>query len=157
MGLHYRRVNTSNNANKAGSPIVIVSQLPTQSQRIADLRVKTPRLVADQYSRQNIPMTSIPKIPIPEAPDPEVNPAGYLKSIHAVRERSRVVLEKAKKDQLNHFDVDLTKFEDTADYVTSIIKVCSGNAGLCSSVLIIPERLQSRLCLDTTPWQMATL
>lgn len=66
---------------------------------------------------------SIPDIDIPEAPDPDAQPAHYLRSIYAVRQRSKIVLDKAKANQLNHFDVDLSKFEDTAAYVTSIIKV----------------------------------
>ncbi|KAK5072395.1 hypothetical protein LTR64_005135 [Lithohypha guttulata] len=65
---------------------------------------------------------SIPEIDIPPAPDPIKNPAQYLRSIYAVRGRSTIVLDKAKRDQLNHFDVDMTKFQDTADYVVSIIK-----------------------------------
>lgn len=66
---------------------------------------------------------TIPDIPIPKAPDPQTNPAAYLRSIYAVRERSQIVLEKAKKNQLKHFNVDITKFPDTASYVVSIIKV----------------------------------
>jgi len=66
---------------------------------------------------------NIPDIPIPKAPDPQTNPAAYLRSIHAVRDRSKTVLEKAKKNQLRHFTVDLTKFADTVSYVVSIIKV----------------------------------
>lgn len=67
---------------------------------------------------------SIPEIDIPEAPDPTVKPAHYLRSIYAVRQRSKIVLDRAKANQLNHFDVDMSKFEDTAAYVTSIVKVC---------------------------------
>jgi len=66
---------------------------------------------------------SIPDIPLPRAPDPNLDPAGYLRSIYAVRERSRLVLEKAKKNQLKHFNVDMSKFKDTANYVVMIIKV----------------------------------
>lgn len=66
---------------------------------------------------------SLPHIPIPRAPDPNLDPAGYLRSIYAVRERSHLVLEKAKKNQLRHFNVDMSKFQDTANYVVSIIKV----------------------------------
>jgi hypothetical protein len=66
---------------------------------------------------------SIPQIALPRAPDPNLDPAGYLKSIYAVRERSHLVLEKAKKNQLRHFNVDMSKFQDTANYVVSIIKV----------------------------------
>lgn len=66
---------------------------------------------------------SFPDVPLPKAPDPALDPAGYLRSIHAVRERSRLVLEKAKQNQLKHFTVDMSKFQDTAGYVVSIIKV----------------------------------
>ncbi|KAF2455623.1 hypothetical protein BDY21DRAFT_416164 [Lineolata rhizophorae] len=61
-------------------------------------------------------------VEMPKAPDPSLDPAGYLRSIYAVRERSKLVLEKAKKNQLKHFTVDMTKFADTAGYVVSIIK-----------------------------------
>lgn len=40
-----------------------------------------------------------------------------------MRERNAVVLGKAKRNQLNHFDVDMSKFEDTTKFVVSIIKV----------------------------------
>ena len=66
----------------------------------------------------------IPDVPIPKPPDPWREPARYLRSIHAVRERSRLVLEKAKRNQLKHFEVDMNKFADTASYVVAIIKVC---------------------------------
>lgn len=62
-------------------------------------------------------------VPIPKAPDPTTNPAAYLRSIHAVRERTRIVYDLAKKDQLKHFHVDMSKLSDTAQYVCSIIKV----------------------------------
>lgn len=65
----------------------------------------------------------IPNIPLPKAPDPNLDPAAYLRSIYAVRERSKLVLEKAKRNQLRHFIVDMSKFSDTANYVVSIIKV----------------------------------
>jgi len=60
---------------------------------------------------------------MPKTPDPQVDPAGYLRSIGSVRERNAVVLEKAKRNQLNHFNVDMSKFEDTTKFVVSIIKV----------------------------------
>ncbi|EME43293.1 hypothetical protein DOTSEDRAFT_89200 [Dothistroma septosporum NZE10] len=64
----------------------------------------------------------LPHIPLPKAPDPNLDPAGYLRSIYAVRERSKLVLDKAKRNQLRHFNVDMSKFPDTAQYVVSIIK-----------------------------------
>lgn len=60
---------------------------------------------------------------LPPPPDPKLDPAGYLRSIYAVRDRSRLVMEKARKNQLRHFTVDMSKFQDTAAYVVSIIKV----------------------------------
>lgn len=66
---------------------------------------------------------TIPKVNLPKAPDPQVDPAGYLRSIGAVRERCLPVLEKAKANQLNHFDVDMSHFEGTTRFVVSIIKV----------------------------------
>ena len=65
-----------------------------------------------------------PKIEMPRAPDPNVDPAGYLRSIGSVRERCKLVLEKAKRDELLHFNVDMSKFKDTTSFVVSIIKVC---------------------------------
>ncbi|KAK3067487.1 hypothetical protein LTR53_015613 [Teratosphaeriaceae sp. CCFEE 6253] len=65
---------------------------------------------------------TLPNVPLPKAPDPNLDPAGYLRSIYAVRERSRLVLDKAKRNQLRHFTVDMSKFDDTARYVVAIIK-----------------------------------
>jgi hypothetical protein len=67
---------------------------------------------------------SLPTIATPKPPDPNVDPAAYLKSIYAVRERTSLVANKARRNQLNHFDVDMTKWTETAQYVVSIIKVC---------------------------------
>lgn len=33
------------------------------------------------------------------------------------------MLDKAKNNELNHFEVDMSKFEDTTKFVVSIIKV----------------------------------
>ncbi|KAF2436737.1 hypothetical protein EJ08DRAFT_704145 [Tothia fuscella] len=68
------------------------------------------------------PRASIPDVTLPKAPDPNRDPVAYLRSIYAVRERSGLVLERAKRDQLKHFGVDMSKFGDTARYVVSIIK-----------------------------------
>jgi hypothetical protein len=40
-----------------------------------------------------------------------------------VRERSKYVFELAKRNKSKHFDVDMTKFADTARFVVSIINV----------------------------------
>ena len=66
---------------------------------------------------------SLPSITIPKPPDPSVDPAAYLRSIFAVRERTKILNYKLQKDKLNHFDVDMSKWGETAQYVVSIIKV----------------------------------
>jgi hypothetical protein len=81
--------------------------------------LKSPRVAMNGFPSP----APIPEIPIPGPPDPAIDPAAYLRSIHSVRERSRYVHERAKRNQLKHFDVDLSKFSDTAQYVVSIIKV----------------------------------
>lgn len=74
----------------------------------------------------NTPLTPvhIPKIDLPKPPDPALDPAGYLRSLGAVRERCTIVTEKAFKNQLNHFEVDMRKFPDVVSFVSQIIKVC---------------------------------
>lgn len=82
----------------------------------------------NQTSAPNTPLSPfsphIPKIDLPKPPDPELDPAGYLKSLGAVRERCRILTTKAIKDELNHFDVDMHKFPEVVSFVASIIKVC---------------------------------
>ncbi|KAI1113294.1 hypothetical protein F5Y14DRAFT_225078 [Nemania sp. NC0429] len=69
------------------------------------------------------PMTPhLPKINLPKPPDPSLDAAGYLRSLGAVRERCKIVTEKALQNQLNHFDVDLDKFPDVVQFVCRIIK-----------------------------------
>ena len=67
----------------------------------------------------------VPRIDLPAAPDPQLDPSGYLRSIYAVRETSKHVIEAAKQNKLTNFDVDLDKFPDVVNYVVSIIKVGS--------------------------------
>jgi hypothetical protein len=69
----------------------------------------------------------MPETALPRPPDPNVDPAAYLKSIYAVRERSGIVFEKAKRNQLAHFQVDMSKFPETAGYVVSIIKASNAS------------------------------
>lgn len=96
--------------------------------RIAEYYHKAPRLIDITALKSAAMVVTIPAIEIPGPPNPNTDPAGYLRSIHAVRQRSKIVLEKARNNQLTHFNVDLTKFQDTADYVVSIIKVCGTQA-----------------------------
>lgn len=81
------------------------------------------------------PMSPIklPKIDLPRPPDPQLDPAGYLRSLGAVRERSKIVTDKALRNELKHFDVDMGKFPDVVTFVTGIIKVCGRN-GLRESI-----------------------
>lgn len=62
-------------------------------------------------------------VSLPAPPDPTLDPAAYLRSIYAVRARCGLVYQRAKRNQLNHFDVDGSKFGETAAYLVSIIKV----------------------------------
>ncbi|KAK9370954.1 hypothetical protein V1509DRAFT_651164 [Lipomyces kononenkoae] len=50
------------------------------------------------------------------------DPAKYLRTLRAVRERARLVMDKAKVNQLTNFDIDFTKFDDAVDFVASIIQ-----------------------------------
>jgi Protein of unknown function (DUF1688) len=69
--------------------------------------------------------TAVKVTPAKPPPDPKVDPVGYLRSLNAVRERSAVVMEKAKKNELLHFDVDWDKMNQTVKWVLGIIKVLS--------------------------------
>ncbi|KAI1263691.1 DUF1688-domain-containing protein [Xylariaceae sp. FL1019] len=69
------------------------------------------------------PMTPhLPKVNLPKPPDPSLDAAGYLRSLGSVRERSKIVTEKALKNRLNHFDVDLERFPEVVSFVCRIIK-----------------------------------
>ncbi|KAI1908668.1 hypothetical protein LOZ12_006053 [Ophidiomyces ophidiicola] len=92
------------------------SFISTNSARTSNASLKVPLSLKSNGS------PTIPEIPISPPPDPNIDPAAYLRSIHSVRQRCRFVMLKAKRNQLNHFDVDYDKFEDTAHYVVSIIK-----------------------------------
>jgi len=119
MGLFSRKHSKADVINTTNGRAALGPGFHTE--RISDYSIKSPRLV--QTTIKPVMVTPRSDIPLPPAPDPTRDPAGYLRSIYAVRERSRVVLEKAKSNRLQHFDVDLTKFQDTADYVVSMIKV----------------------------------
>ncbi|KAL1863166.1 hypothetical protein VTK73DRAFT_6411 [Phialemonium thermophilum] len=66
------------------------------------------------------PMAS--RVDLPRPPDPQLDPAGYLRSLQAVRERCSIVTQKARRNELNHFDVDMRKFPDVVSFVSNIIK-----------------------------------
>ncbi|KAG0329266.1 hypothetical protein BGZ99_002815 [Dissophora globulifera] len=56
----------------------------------------------------------------------------YLKSLPAVRERSKLVYAKAQERQLKHFDVDFAKLGDVAKFVVSLIKRDYGPAEIAN-------------------------
>lgn len=62
------------------------------------------------------------RVNLPKPPDPSLDAAGYLKSLGSVRERSKIVTDKALRNALNHFDVDMSKFPDVVSFVCGIIK-----------------------------------
>jgi len=64
----------------------------------------------------------IPSIPMPRPPDPQLDPAGYLRSLPAVRDRCKIIMTKACRNELRHFDVDMRKFPDVVSFVANIIK-----------------------------------
>jgi hypothetical protein len=130
MGLFSRKdksaSSTSGSTRKNSSSLAEIQSTSSQSS------LKSPGL--SKMSHTSIPPT-IPRIEMPKAPDPYVDPAGYLRSIGAVRERCSLVLEKAQRNELNHFEVDMSKFEDTTKFVVSIIKVCESQLiRLCDSM-----------------------
>lgn len=70
------------------------------------------------------PMTAFhPRVDMPKPPDPNLDPAAYLRSLGAVRERSKIMTERALQNTLNHFEVDMSKFSDVSTFVCGIIKV----------------------------------
>lgn len=99
---------------------------------INSARTSNTSLRSPGYKGSGLP-ASIPEMPIAKPPDPALDPAAYLRSIHAVRERANIILDAAKRNQLNHFDVDMSKFKATAQYVVSIIKVNQNRIGLCGT------------------------
>lgn len=93
------------------------SSVTVNSARTSNASLRSPG-----YKGSGLP-ASIPELPIAKPPDPALDPAAYLRSIHAVRERCKLILNQAKRNRLNHFDVDMGKFMATASYIVSIIKV----------------------------------
>ncbi|KAJ2905316.1 Uracil catabolism protein 4 [Zalerion maritima] len=83
--------------------------------------------VSNGSSHPTTPLTPfspvhMPKIDLPRPPDPQLDPAGYLRSLPAVRERCMILTTKAIRNELRHFDVDMSKFEDVVTFVSCIIK-----------------------------------
>jgi hypothetical protein len=104
---------------------------------------------------------------LPKPPDPQLDPVGYLRSIGSVRERSKIVTEKAVKNQLNHFDVDMRKFPDVVAFVSNIIKVriTAELLSECLACVSVPDSVWTRsrsemerdahACGRRSPWKRA--
>ena len=95
---------------------------PANSTRTSSSSIKSPP-PTKVVNGTSFSSPSVADVSLPPPPDPTLDPAAYLRSIYSVRARTKLVYQRAKRNQLNHFDVDGSKFRDTADYVVSIIKV----------------------------------
>ena len=99
------------------------TSISVSSTRTSNGSLRSPGFRGSGGAKSRGGSATVPEIPILRPVDPALDPAAYLRGIHAVRERSCLVLDRAKKDGLQHFDVNMSKFKDTASYVASIIKV----------------------------------
>ncbi|OTB09887.1 hypothetical protein K445DRAFT_323531 [Daldinia sp. EC12] len=139
MGLFSRKpkapkpVNSSasNGANDTAS-------LNSESSNIKGSSASNSRVQSQSYSNHRASAGSVPPTPmtpmtpmtphpmsrinLPKPPDPVLDAAGYLRSLGSVRERSKIVTDKALRNNLNHFDVDMSKFPDVTTFVCGIIK-----------------------------------
>ncbi|KAL7791441.1 hypothetical protein V8C37DRAFT_157120 [Trichoderma ceciliae] len=89
---------------------------------LANNRVSTGSMLTPNAPLSPMPSVKIPKIDLPRPPDPQLDPAGYLRHLGAVRERAKALLEKAEENKLVHFDVDMNKFPDVVTFVAGLIK-----------------------------------
>lgn len=119
MGIFSRKDKSSSNASSSTRNSPSLAPTLTHSSTSSLKSPTTPG-----YGNMPVP-PMIPKVELPRAPDPSIDPAGYLRSINSVRERSAVVLERAKGNRLEHFTVDMNQFSETTSFVVSIIKVSS--------------------------------
>lgn len=118
MGLFHKKDSRSHDSRSDKSslrPSVTVDKLSEYS-------IRSPKLVNQSGANGHLSKMIPSNVDLPPAPDPTTKPAAYLRSIQSVRDRSKIVLMRAKSNSLNHFNVDMSKFQETADYVVSIIK-----------------------------------
>lgn len=120
--------------------------------------LKSPPPTQTSHKNSAFVASSALDVTLPAPPDPTLDPAAYLRSIWAVRARCQLVYQRAKRNQLAHFDVDSSKFRETANYLVSIIKVGQTSPSLPSSLTeSTTEGLRPRLFPNTFPWPMAAL
>ena len=97
-----------------------------------------------------------PEPNLPPPPDPTLDAPAYLRSIYAVRQRARYVVVNCKRNQMQHFDVDLSKWKEVVGYVTSIIKVrMRSGPGNVQSLTRWKARLCTGLLENSPAWSMA--
>ena len=120
--------------------------------------LKSPPPTQASHKNSAVISPSALNVTLPAPPDPTLDPAAYLKSIWAVRARCQLVYQRAKRNQLTHFDVDSSKFGETATYLVSIIKV-EHKLQPIRALLTDPstERLRPGLFPDTLSRSMAAL
>ena len=141
MGLFSRRDKTQKSASAAAKPSLSTSQ-SNASLRSGHSSLQSPHAASNLQilnRTSGIGTTSGPGTPLtpfsptrnmsradfPKPPDPQLDPVGYLRSLASVRERCAIVSEKALRNELRHFDVDMSKFGDVVTFVANIIKVRS--------------------------------
>lgn len=106
--------------------------------------LKSPPPTQTSHKKSPFVSPSALDVTLPAPPDPTLDPAAYLRSIWAVRARCQLVYQRAKRNQLAHFDVDGSKFGETANYLVSIIKVGS----MSPTIPFLTDTLYYR---ETTP------
>lgn len=105
--------------SRKSSKVSTNGQLPSDGgSNRTSASIKSPKL-ANGASFSSL---ALPEVKLAPPPDPSLDPAAYLKSVHAIRARTQLVYQRAKRNQLQHFTVDGSKFGETAAYVVSIIK-----------------------------------
>ena len=148
MGLFNRKSSKVSNESKSNPP---------NSPRISNAPLKSPA-PSRLTNGGTFSTLSLTDVTLPRPPDPNIDPAAYLRSIYAVRERCRYIFEKAKRHQLSHFEVDMSLFSKTAEYVVAIIKVPSACLYSPEAAKVFSlERLCARLSFHSSAWPMATL
>jgi hypothetical protein len=90
---------------------------------MANNRVSAGSMLTPNTPLSPLPSLKIPKLDLPRPPDPQLDPAGYLRSLGAIRDRAKVLMEKAEENELVHFDVDMNKFPNVVTFVSGLIKV----------------------------------
>lgn len=121
MGLFSKKSSSSRTNSISSDRLGKIGRKGSQTSVASNSMMSPSSSRASQGNAQGLP--TIPSLDMPPPPDPALDPSGYLRSIQAVRERSKFVFDNALKNRLTNFNVDMAKFGDVAEYVVSIIKV----------------------------------